>query len=188
MGLGSGDGGVSGSDSGKRNLILYVYRSDLAIWTNTMIWALEERETEPAIVCLEAFYFNGNTSTRQTHAHSWAPCEAVPGDCVQELDKPYCGALEHEVGMWEGTARISFCLQWRQDVAWKLCNLSLFVDHSDFESINPTVHVALIQGCANIHCDLCDPVMWRYRVQTEASFSLWVILSHSAPPGHLQKP
>lgn len=35
------------------------------------------------------------------------------------------GVLEHVRGMWEGTAHISFCLQWRQDVAWKLCNVCL---------------------------------------------------------------
>lgn len=167
MGLRSGDGGVSGSDGGKRNLILYVYRSDLAIWTNTMIWALEEREPEPAIVCLEAFRFNGNTSTRQTNAHSWAPCEAVSSDCAQELDKSSCGALEHVVGMWEGTAHISFCLQWRQDVAWKLCNLSLFVDHSDLESINPTC-------CINADRLWCT--MWSCHVRWPSP-NQWILLT-----------
>lgn len=53
-----------------------------------------------------------------------------------------CGVPELVGGMWAETAHIRVCLQWWQDVAWKLCNVCLNI--VELQIINPT-------QCAHMH-------------------------------------
>lgn len=100
--MGSADGGVNSGDSGRRRLILYVYRSDLAIWTNYSIGTSENRGTEPATVCLEAFNYRKHLHKTKEHT----PYEAISVRTPVTVFKSaacqvqiLCGVLEHVVGM-----------------------------------------------------------------------------------------
>lgn len=125
-------------------IVLCVFTDPIwAIWKNLIIWALHNKGTKPATVCLEAFNFTGNTFLRPNSTCSFH--QDVRG-CIfnVELSKSllWCvGACEGNAG--GGLPILVFLLTVMTGCGLKTMRC-LFKYHPDLQIINP------IRVCQNI--------------------------------------